>query len=95
MSDRLENPVIEKAISSRGAMRILELLSRRGDLNISEITRRLGLNHANVQRHIGVLTEAGILKESRYGRVKIISLIPREVRISFIRGEGLRVELIG
>lgn len=95
MSDRLGKPVIEEAIASRGAIRILELISRRGDLNISEITKRLGLNHTNVQKHIGVLTKAGILRESRYGRVKIISLIPREVRISFIKGEGLRVELIG
>ena len=94
MSDGLEKPVIEEAIASRGAMRILELLSRRGDLNISEITKSLGLNHANVQKHISILMGAGILRESRYGRVKIISLVPREVRISFIRREGLRVELI-
>ncbi|RJS88351.1 MarR family transcriptional regulator [Candidatus Bathyarchaeota archaeon] len=94
MGDEVGRDSVEELLGSRGAMRILGLLSRSGDLNISEIAKRLGLNHATVQRHINRLVEAGMLREGRYGRVRIIGLAPREVRVRFIRGKGVKVELI-
>ena len=41
------------------------------ELNISEITRRVGLSHSATARHLDFLTKAGLLREKRFNRIRI------------------------
>lgn len=44
------------------------------ELNISEITRRVGLSHSATVNHLEFLTRSGILKEKRFNRIRIFRL---------------------
>ena len=41
------------------------------ELNISEITRRVGLSHSATARHLDYLTKSGLLTEKRFNRIRI------------------------
>jgi len=50
---------------------VLTIMLETGELNISEITRRSGLSHSAVARHLEFLTKSGILTEKRFNRIRI------------------------
>jgi DNA-binding transcriptional ArsR family regulator len=62
---------LEDVFSSRGRVRILKLLAEFGELNISAISRRINLNHSAVKDHLKFLTEVGLIREKRFGRIII------------------------
>ena len=62
---------IEDVLSSRGRVRILKLLAKCNELNISAIAKETNLNHGLVKEHLKFLTEAGLIKEKRFGRILI------------------------
>jgi predicted ArsR family transcriptional regulator len=41
------------------------------ELNISEIARRLGINHNAASKHLQVLEEEGILQQKVFGRIRL------------------------
>ncbi|MEJ2126772.1 MAG: ArsR family transcriptional regulator [Candidatus Bathyarchaeota archaeon] len=43
---------IEDVFSSKGRVKILRILSEIGELNISEIARRAGLNYTTTNQHL-------------------------------------------
>ncbi len=47
----------EEILGSKGRIRVLEVLTESGELNISEISRRTGLNYTSVERHLTKLTK--------------------------------------
>jgi DNA-binding transcriptional ArsR family regulator len=62
---------IEDIFSSKGRVRILKILSEAGELNISEIARRVELNYTTTNQHLNVLKGAGLIQEKRFGRIRI------------------------
>lgn len=44
------------------------------ELNISEITRRVGLSHSATARHLEFLTKSGLLTEKRFNRIRIFRI---------------------
>lgn len=55
--------------------KIIEILVQEEELNISEIARRLGLNHNTAKYHINYLAFRGFVKIKQFGkRIKIITL---------------------
>jgi len=44
------------------------------ELNISEITRRVGLSHSATARHLEFLTKSGLLREKRFNRIRIFRI---------------------
>ncbi|MHA1222716.1 MAG: winged helix-turn-helix domain-containing protein [Candidatus Heimdallarchaeaceae archaeon] len=66
-----QNLAVEDVLSSRGRVKILKLLSELGELNISAISRTINLNHTAVKEHLRFLTEAGLIKEKKFGRILI------------------------
>lgn len=63
--------MVEEVFSSRGRVRILRILSEIGELNISDIARRAGLNYTSTNQHLQVLEEAGLIKHKSFGRIRI------------------------
>jgi DNA-binding transcriptional ArsR family regulator len=50
---------------------VLTVLLESGELNISEITRRSGLSHSSAARHLEFLSQAGLITEKRFNRIRI------------------------
>ncbi len=63
--------IIEDVFASRGRVRILRILSEIGELNISEIARRAGLNYTTTNEHLRVLEDAGLIRHKSFGRIRI------------------------
>jgi len=61
-------------LSSRGRLKILVSLLKYGELNISELARRSGLNHVITDKHVRALEELGLVSETRLGRVRLVKL---------------------
>jgi DNA-binding transcriptional ArsR family regulator len=62
---------LEEVFSSKSRMKILKLICKLGQLNVSDVARRLKLNYASTSEHLKVLESEGILQERRYGRVRM------------------------
>ena len=80
------NPMpIEDVFSSRGRVRILRILTEIGELNISEIARRAGLNYTTTNQHLQALMNAGIICHKKFGRIRIFRLNEENPRVKIIK----------
>ena len=52
-------------------MKILKLVARLGELNVSDVARRIGVNFTTTSKHLRVLEEEGILQQRTYGRIRM------------------------
>jgi DNA-binding transcriptional ArsR family regulator len=62
---------LEEVFSSKSRMKILKLIYQLGQLNVSDVARRIKLNFASTSEHLKVLASEGILQERTYGRVRM------------------------
>ena len=76
---------IEELFSSRGRIKIIKELADTHELNISELCRRVGLNHSTTKAHLNVLIDSGLVEEKVFGRIKIY-----RYRIEDLRARSLR-----
>ncbi len=76
---------IEDVFSSRGRVRILRILADIGQLNISEIARRAGLNYTTTNRHLQALEKAGLIRHKKFGRIRIFRFNEESIRARMIR----------
>ena len=83
----------EEILGSKGRIRVLEVLTESGELNISEISRRTGLNYTSVDRHLTKLEKLGLLKEKRYGKIRIFEVVFRSFNVKFERGCPIKLEI--
>mgnify|MGYP003886480463 CR=1 FL=1 len=66
--------LIEEVFSSRGRVRILYLMARKGSINITRLFKEAGLSYETTWRHLRRLLDLGIVKEVRLGRLRIFQL---------------------
>lgn len=83
--DITPRPPIEDILSSRGRIKILKELADSTELNISELCRRVGLNHSSTKLHLEVLMNSGLVEEKAFGRIKIY-----RYRIEDLRARALK-----
>ena len=76
---------IEDLFSSRGRIKILKELAVSNELNISELCRRVNLNHSSTKSHLEVLLQSGLIEEKIFGRIKIY-----RYKIEDLRARSLR-----
>jgi DNA-binding transcriptional ArsR family regulator len=62
---------IEQVFSSKPRMKILKLIAQLGELNVSDVARRIGVNFTTTSRHLQVLEEEDILQQRTYGRIRM------------------------
>ncbi len=62
---------IEEVFSSKPRMKMLKLIARLGELNVSDIARRTGLNFTTTSRHLQVMEKEGVLQQRVYGRIRM------------------------
>ena len=76
---------IEDVFSSRGRVRILRILAEIGELNISALARRAGLNYSTAREHLRVLEEAGLVRHKSFGRIRIFRFNEEDARARMIK----------
>lgn len=62
---------IEEVVTSKGRFRILRLLCRTRELNISEIARKTNLAYISANQHLKILKRFGLVEEKTFGRIRI------------------------
>jgi len=62
---------VEEVFSSRIRMKIMKILSSVGELNVSEIARRLQINFVSASKHMKILEDEGILQHKMFGRIRL------------------------
>jgi len=67
-------PPIVSVIGSIGKLKILELLAIEGEVNVTAISNKTGVNHTRVKIHLESLLDLNIVEEKRFGRIKIYKL---------------------
>ncbi|MFW9786664.1 MAG: ArsR family transcriptional regulator [Candidatus Thorarchaeota archaeon] len=83
--DNVSKIPIEEIFSSRGRIKILKELAASNELNISELCRRVDLNHSSTKSHLEVLLSSGLIEEKKFGRIKIY-----RYKIEDLRARSLR-----
>ena len=63
----------EEVFSSKPRMKILKLIHKLGQLNVSDIARRIKINYTATDGHLRLLESEGILKQYLYGRIRLYS----------------------
>ena len=76
---------LEDVFSSRLRIRILKVLMEVGELNVSEIARRLSVNYNATSRHLKVLEDEGILQHKVFGRIRLYRLSERSPKANAVR----------
>jgi predicted transcriptional regulator len=65
---------LEDVFSSKLRMKVLKIIAQVGELNVSEIARRLGVNYATTSKHLKILEDEGILQHKVFGRIRLYRL---------------------
>ena len=76
---------IEDVFSSKGRVKILRILAEIGELNISEIARRAGLNYATTNQHLQVLESHKLVRHKTFGRIRIFRYNEENPRARMIK----------
>lgn len=66
-----------KALGDRDRLRLIQAL-RSGPSNVSDLAKRLDIKIANVSHHLGILRQAGLVKNFRNGK-QIIYQLPDQI----------------
>jgi DNA-binding transcriptional ArsR family regulator len=65
---------LEDVLSSKLRIKILKILLKMSELNVSEIARRLGVNYNTTSQHLKILENEGIVKHKMFGRIRLYRL---------------------
>ena len=65
---------VEEFFSSKLRMKILKILVQVGELNVSEIARRLNVNYNTAIKHLNILEDEGIVRHKTFGRIRLYRL---------------------
>ena len=76
---------IEDVFSSKGRVIILRILAEIGELNISEIARRAGLNYSTTNQHLQALENHKLVRHKTFGRIRIFRYNEENPRAKMIR----------
>ncbi len=76
---------LDKILTSSGRIRILTLLSQVEELHLTEIAKRTEQSYSSTQRHLRDLTQASVVEEHDYGRIRIFRLNLDNPRVRMLR----------
>ncbi|MCW4029428.1 MAG: metalloregulator ArsR/SmtB family transcription factor [Candidatus Bathyarchaeota archaeon] len=65
---------LEDVLASKPRLKILKLINQLGQLNVSDIARRINMNYTATANHLKLLQTEGLLQERTYGRVRLYRL---------------------
>ncbi|MCW4051249.1 MAG: winged helix-turn-helix domain-containing protein [Candidatus Bathyarchaeota archaeon] len=82
---------VTDALTHRGRVRVLDIILMEGEVNISHLARKAGMDHNATSGHVDSLVELGLVRERRVGRERVIMPCVSSVEIRFEKRQGMRV----
>ncbi len=82
---RMDALKLEEVLGTAGRVKVLLLLIDQEEMNISQIVRLSGLQHSSVQKHPGFLCEQHLVREKRYGRIRIFALEEKNPYVALLK----------
>jgi len=76
---------IEDIFSSKGRIKVLTILAKEGELNISEIARRANLNYGSCSNHLRYLAKKNVIQEKVFGRIRIYRFRIENIKIRALK----------
>lgn len=76
---RAQAPVFA-ALGDETRLRVVARLSDEGPLSIARLTEGTEISRQAMTRHLGVLSDAGLVKNERTGRENVFRLEPRRLK---------------
>ena len=86
---------VEELLCSKGRIRVLRVLSENGELCISHIARSAGLNHYNTETHLEKVEELGLIREKRFGPIRVFEIVFNKIAVRFEKDLGVRLDWDG
>jgi DNA-binding transcriptional ArsR family regulator len=81
----VEPVALEEVLGTVGRVKVLHLLIDQQEINISQIVKLSGLEHSSVQKHLKSLCEQHLVREKRYGRIRIFALEERNPYVVLLK----------
>ncbi|RLG85111.1 MAG: ArsR family transcriptional regulator [Thermoprotei archaeon] len=63
--------MLDQIFKSKGRLKVIKVIFKYGEANITKIANETGLSYENVVRHLTELEKLGIIEEVKVGRVRI------------------------
>ena len=79
------NWTLVNIFGSKARVKIIRLLAKECELNISRIIDKTKLNHKIVSKHLNILKNLGLIQEKIFGRIKIF-----RYKIENLRAKSLK-----
>ncbi len=76
---------LEEVVGNKLRIKILKLINQLGELNVSELVRRLGANHKTTIRNLKILENEGILQHKTFGRIRLYRFNEKSAKAKAIR----------
>ncbi len=76
---------VEDVFSSSLRIKIIKSLMQVGELNVSEIARRLRINYETANRHLKILEDEGVLQHKTFGRIRLYRLNERSSKAKAVQ----------
>jgi DNA-binding transcriptional ArsR family regulator len=64
---------------SKGKFKILRILLKENEINISALLKRTKISYKFVERYLTELEREGLIRQKRFGKIRIISLEDNKV----------------
>ncbi len=80
-----EKHSLARVLSSMGRIKILTVLSHVGELHLTEIAKQTDQSYSSAERHLEDLSDAAIVEEHDYGRVRMFKLNLENPRARILR----------
>ncbi|MGB9724968.1 MAG: helix-turn-helix domain-containing protein [Nitrososphaeria archaeon] len=81
---------------SKGKFKILRILLKENEINISALLKRTNISYKFVERYLAELENEGLIRQKRFGKIRIISLednrVTRILKDFFTELEGIEEE---
>ncbi len=77
---------LEEVFSSKPRMKILKLIYTLGQLNVSDVARRVKMNYSATAEHLKILADEGILQVRLYGRVRMYRINEGNPKAKAVQG---------
>ena len=75
--------MISQILGSKGRVRLLTQLFKHGEICITELARKSNLNYTSTSRHVDILVRLGIVSDIRYGGVRMIKPVKKNMVFVF------------
>ncbi|HVP23573.1 MAG TPA: helix-turn-helix transcriptional regulator [Conexivisphaerales archaeon] len=81
----MEQLRLEDVLGAAGKVKVLLLLIGQEEMNISQIVKLSGLEHSSVQKHLKSLCDQHLVREKRYGRIRIFALEEKNPYVALLK----------